>query len=317
VEDRFSGGRGWQADIDGGVEALIVWDYSASVTRAGNFEGPLGLEEQVCAISNSEYRRPVESQRAASHVTNSEDESGTTVETHGGSAPPFAFVANDWPSAPLVLWLEYHYRRLNDASAEATSSEETLDQTASTEEDDGAEGSRLVAGNSATKTNNGKATATTPLTKFPAIPKPILPAVWDNVAKGLRGAKIAFCLHNGTHQGIFAPDAFPRLRLPLDVLTALRWPQAALVPKASGSPSSTRRSLDKLRRASVYTTDEEGLDNARATAAPPEHCTLNWVAAALLECDLRLTVSPGYAAELQESGDLIPAQAVLRAGGIR
>lgn len=78
--------------------------------------------------------------------------------------------------------------------------------------------------------------------------------------KQLLGSRVAFCLHNAAYQGRFPLTHFPRLNLPHAALPSLLWNSST----CNGSS-----------------------------------CTmLNWLKAALVESDLLLTVSNGYALEV-------------------
>eukprot|EP00873_Tetraselmis_striata_P010795 jgi/Tetstr1/431059/TSEL_020776.t1 len=225
----------------------------------------------------------------------------------GGRAPPLTFIANDWPSAPLVLWLKYHYGQ-SDVSSSAADDDDWLDEEPDNDDAD-SDGDRLDERDFIDEANASSdsfvdcvddtpSTPTTPFSRFAAIPKPSLRAVWNTVSRGLRGAKIAFCLHNGLHQGIFAAEAFPRLGLPASALAALRWPPRAPSPKSEASER-------------VGESSTAGTTGIESTGA------LNWLTAALLQSDLRLTVSPAYAEELQTDREgFAPAQAIQEAGGI-
>ena len=81
--------------------------------------------------------------------------------------------------------------------------------------------------------------------------------------KQFLGSRVAFCLHNAAYQGRFPLTHFPRLNLPQAALPSLLWNSST----CNGSS-----------------------------------CTmLNWLKAALVESDLLLTVSNGYALEVASS----------------
>jgi len=186
-------------------------------------------------------------------------------------AGPIAFVANDWPTAPLALRLKYVLRPVADAGA-------GCDHPPSCAACGGRGGSSGLCTSGACGGSSAQADA------FAAA-----------LARSLRGARTAFCIHNLAYQGVFPAEAWGRLCLPPEAREAVEW--------VAG--------------------EDDGDGGEGSTSLPPPSSSsttrqLNWMRGALVAADAIITVSPSYAAEITAG----PAGACgllgpLRAKGVR
>lgn len=110
-------------------------------------------------------------------------------------------------------------------------------------------------------------------------------------------AAAAYCIHNLAYQGLLSADAFPRLSLPPSALPALctsdDWRQV-LQQLEGGS--------QQQQAAGAAGAAAGGAAEPAAVAASCSSGQLNQMRSALLTADSIVTVSRGYAAEVQEEG---------------
>jgi len=226
--------------------------------------------------------------------------------------PPVVYVANDWPTALLLLRLQYSVRQpsvcvpgAGGAASDVSSSVESyadLQQVLA---------QRLGA-----------------------------------------GAAAAYCIHNLAYQGVLAASSFPRLSLPPEALPALctshDWRDVlhGLDGMQSSSSSAVNTRGPCSSQTAFLTAGDEpqpGQQGNRTGAAPvtakaaaatakaasaevaaqlaAASCSsgeLNQMRSALLAADCLVTVSQGYAAEVQQAGSFgCGLHDILAARGIR
>jgi hypothetical protein len=213
------------------------------------------------------------------------------------------YVANDWPTALLLLRLQYSIR----AAAVSPAS-----------------------GNSSSGSFSGK----------PGLQQLLVQRLGASAAS-------AYCIHNLAYQGLLSAEAFPRLGLPLTALPALctsdSWQQvlqqlgeacggSSLLAGAGCSDAESSPQVEGQQAAGDVAIaigagqpgpQPSGAAPAAAAAAEPEagSCSsgqLNQMRSALLTADCLVTVSPGYAAEVQQEGPFgCGLHDILAARGIR
>jgi hypothetical protein len=221
---------------------------------------------------------------------------------------PIVYVANDWPTALLLLRLQYSIRAAAASPAADTSS-------------------------SSISSGSGR------------------PGLRQLLVQRLGVSAVsAYCIHNLAYQGLLAAEAFPRLGLPLTALPALctsdSWQQvlrqlgepcggSSLLAGAGCSDEGYSQQLEGQQAAGdvaiAMGAGQPGPQPsgaapaapAAAAAAEPEagSCVsgqLNQMRSALLTADCLVTVSPGYAAEVQQEGPFgCGLHDILAARGIR
>jgi len=116
-----------------------------------------------------------------------------------GSVPtgPIAFVANDWPTAPLALRLKYALRPAAEAARPPCAA---------------CEGG-----------GGGRPGPSPPPCGLCGAGSPAADAYAASLARSLAGARSAFCIHNLAYQGVFPTAAWGRLCLPEAARAAVEW----------------------------------------------------------------------------------------------
>ena len=212
------------------------------------------------------------------------------------------YVANDWPTALLLLRLQYGVRAAAAAAGQDTG---------------GGSGS---SGGSSTATSSGSGGEE-------------LASLQRLLAQRLgASAAAAFCIHNLAYQGLLGADTFPRLSLPRAALPALctssDWRQV-LQQLAQGVPAGGSGGLEQQQQQPMVQGElapaclpsagaaapaaqpaaaepgEHAAAAAAAAAAAVASCAsgeLNQMRSALLAADCLVTVSRGYALEVQQEG---------------
>lgn len=192
-----------------------------------------------------------------------------TTSNFIGSPERLVFVANDWPTAPLLLRLKHCCQSRQSRPPEEVDMvaappiprlEHSLDRMNSQQPPS-------VLCPPSLPLQQPETADQLPFVYRPSLSdSKYLAELEHHIASQLSGARAVYCIHNLAYQGLFDRAAFPRLCLPS---TALR-------PLVTHSPQAT-------------------------PAAQPE---LNWMQAALLSSDLVLTVSEAYAKEICEDTHL-------------
>lgn len=220
---------------------------------------------------------------------------------HAGEQQRIVYVANDWPTALLLLRLQYSVRALGSA---ADQGERAPRSSSSTAVMDVGSLQRLLA------------------------------------QRLGASAAAAFCIHNLAYQGVLGADTFTRLSLPAAALPALctssDWRDVLHeleqgIGGSSGSPDAQQQQQQAAgegqacpapgattEAAAAAASATTGADPAAEAAAACSSGELNQMRSALLAADCLVTVSPGYAVEVQQEGPFgCGLHDILAARGIR
>ena len=175
------------------------------------------------------------------------DPLGASTSTSAPDQPPqppelpVAFVANDWPCGVLPLWLRNHLspgHASPDPDPPLPETQPPPPPPSSAESS--SNGSSSAESSSSSSSNTGESDDDSAQTSSSPISRPDLQETRQQLARGLQGAKVAFCLHNHLHEGNFDTEEFEGLGLPPEGLSALLWPpeQQQLRPAESGGVSA-------------------------------------------------------------------------------
>ncbi|DBA67279.1 TPA: hypothetical protein ACH3X2_001585 [Trebouxia sp. C0005] len=186
------------------------------------------------------------------------------------TAGKIAFVGNDWPCFPL----SQHLRHLHCLH--------------------GAKASQYEPG---TDASNGATQASKPLACTAAN------SFETHMARLLKSARVAFCIHNLAYQGIFPQESFQRLCLPAYSLSNLQWSSSLSSKPASSEPNSSIASMNDtyMDAAPLASLDARphccnaACQDGQQSSTPPQ---LNWLKGALVSSHAWLTVSHSYAHEI-------------------
>lgn len=152
-------------------------------------------------------------------------QSGSTEIIWPTTAGQIAFVANDWPCFPLTQRLEQLQCSSTDHSSQQLNSV--------------VPGAEEVSSLVSTAANNFE----------------------THMARLLKSARVAFCIHNLAHQGIFPEESFSRLCFPAATVNKAHWPTAE-------------------------------------SQQHPKRPEVNWLKGAMASSHKLLTVSPSYADQI-------------------
>ncbi|KAL3154346.1 hypothetical protein ABBQ32_013826 [Trebouxia sp. C0010 RCD-2024] len=203
------------------------------------------------------------------------------------SAGNIAFVGNDWPCLPLAQ----HLRRLQSIACESDRGRHA--RTGHDTPQASAPPAGLAANNFET-----------------------------HMARLLKSARVAFCIHNLAYQGIFAQDSFDRLCLPASALPSLQSAAANSDQAPYLADQSSRVSTKSPSSSPALTTHQSGVGQHVTAPQPDQERTekgvLNWLQGALLSSDSILTVSKSYAHEITHDRDAACGlHHVLRSSSVR
>ncbi|KAI7845973.1 hypothetical protein COHA_000518 [Chlorella ohadii] len=263
------GGKGVYTYLEAGEAADLDLRYSVLCQAA--LAAPVLLERQAA--------------EAASGSAGGSSGAAAQPARHAGEQQRIVYVANDWPTALLLLRLQYSVRALGSA---ADQGERAPRSSSSTAVMDVGSLQRLLA------------------------------------QRLGASAAAAFCIHNLAYQGVLGADTFTRLSLPAAALPALctssDWRDVLYeleqgIGGSSGSPDAQQQQQQAAgegqacpapgattEAAAAAASATTGADPAAEAAAACSSGQLNQMRSALLAADCLVTVSPGYAVEVQQEG---------------
>ena len=183
------------------------------------------------------------------------DESHSSSLEEDLSASPVIFVANDWPTGLLPIWLDTYKQRKKKRKERGKK--------------------QLMSDNGNGK---GKVIHESSLFRFQTL-----------VASHLSNSRFAFAIHNFGFHGQFSPATFKHLGLSSTYKSLFSTHASSSHPGCPPLDPFNPLIPSVNRRASI------------PSPAPGSGNKISWIQAALLSCDISLTVSPRHAMELRQA----------------